>query len=266
MNLIGQGRTADIFEYQEDKIIKLYKKDFPKNAINQEFLISNFTYSLGIPTPQPFELKDLNGRHGIIFQRISGLSLLKMMSMKPWSIHKHSRTLATLHSELHTHDAGGELRKQKIIISENIKATPLLTEEEKEKIINYLVSLPDDNKLCHGDFHPDNVLFDGDHWIVDWMTGMSGNPAGDVARSVLLFSFGSMPEGTPKTIKSVVNFMRNKMKAEYIKKYLDITRISYSEIDNWILPIAAARIVEWIPKEEQDKLLTLIKDRLRTIS
>lgn len=266
MNHIGQGRTADIFEYKDDKIIKLYKKDFPEDAINQEFLISNFAYSLGIHTPQPFELKDLNGRQGIIFQRISGFTLLKMMTMRPWSMNNHSRTLATLHSELHTHDAAGALRKQKLVLSGNIKATPLLAEEEKEKIINYLEGLPDDNKLCHGDFHPDNVLFDGDHWIVDWMTGMSGNPAGDVARTVLLFSLGSMPDGTPGIIKTIVNFLRNRMKSEYIKKYLNITGKDFLEIDMWVLPIAAARLVEWIPKDEQDGLLTLIKDRLRAIS
>ncbi|MEK5476479.1 hypothetical protein NYE70_05955 [Paenibacillus sp. FSL R5-0407] len=68
MNHIGQGRTADIFEYKDDKIIKLYKKDFPEDAINQEFLISNFAYSLGIHTPQPFELKDINGRQGRVCQ------------------------------------------------------------------------------------------------------------------------------------------------------------------------------------------------------
>lgn len=266
MNHIGQGRTADIFEYKEDKIIKLYKKDFPEDAINQEFLISNFAYSLGINTPQPFELTYLDDRHGIVFQRISGFTLLKIMTKRPWSINKYSRTLATLHSELHTHEAAGVLRKQKIVLSGNIKGTPLLTEEEKEKIIKYLENLPDDNKLCHGDFHPDNVLLDDDNWIVDWMTGMSGNPSGDVARSVILFSLGTMPDGTPNIIKTIVNFLRNRMKTEYIKEYLNITGKDYSEIDKWVLPVAAARLVEWIPKDEQDKLVILIKDRLMAIS
>ncbi|WP_285848282.1 hypothetical protein [Paenibacillus sp. MER TA 81-3] len=29
MKPIGQGRTADIFEYQKDKIMKLYHQGFP---------------------------------------------------------------------------------------------------------------------------------------------------------------------------------------------------------------------------------------------
>ncbi|MNP75681.1 hypothetical protein D3C76_1727830 [compost metagenome] len=95
---------------------------------------------------------------------------------------------------------------------------------------------------------------------------MSGDPAGDVARTVILFSLGTMPEGTPNIIKIIVNFMRNRMKTEYIKEYLNITGKDYSEIDKWVLPVAAARLVEWIPKEEQDKLVILIKDRLSAIS
>lgn len=262
MKHIGQGRTADIFEYDEGKILKLYNKDLPEEFIKQEFLISSYAYSLGIHTPQPFELTNLNDRHGVVFQRISAFTLLHRMTKKPWSINKQSRTLARLHSELHTHVASGVLRNQKMVLSGNIRATPLLTEEEKERIISYLVTLPDDNKLCHGDFHPDNVLVDNKHWIIDWMTGMSGDPAGDVARSIVIFSLGTMPEGTPKIIKIIVNFIRNRIKTEYIKEYLNITRKDYTEVDKWVLPVAAARLVESIPPEEQEKLVILIKNRL----
>jgi len=44
--LLGQGRTADIFEHQEDDnmIVKLYKMSFPEDAVNQEFQISNIVF------------------------------------------------------------------------------------------------------------------------------------------------------------------------------------------------------------------------------
>ncbi len=56
------------------------------------------------------------------------------------------------------------------------------------------------------------------------------------------------------------------MKTEYLKEYLNITGKDYSEMDKWILPVAAARLVEWVPKDEQDKLVILIRDRLTAIS
>ncbi|PAK55758.1 aminoglycoside phosphotransferase family protein [Paenibacillus sp. 7541] len=269
MKQIGQGRTADIFEHHEDEnmIIKLYKRSFPEDAINQEFQISNLVYSLGINTPQPIELIQLDHRKGIIFRRISGVSLLKIMGKSPLSINKHSRKLATLHHNLHGHHVVGELRQQKNVLSNNIKSASALTESEKNIIIDYLEKLPhDNNRLCHGDYHPDNVMVGEENWIIDWMTGMYGNPAGDVARSVILLSTGTMPNGTSKHINSVINFLRDKLKKEYVRHYIELSGLDYADIDRWILPVAAARLVEWMPKEEQEQLLKIIKERLRAVS
>ncbi|QGQ95456.1 hypothetical protein EHS13_11460 [Paenibacillus psychroresistens] len=266
MKQIGQGRTADIFETQENKIIKLYKMGFPQDAINQEYLISKFVYALGIHTPEPFELIQQDNRQGIIYRRIIGSTLLQMMSKSPWSIKKFSKKLAALHYELHSYDASGVLSQQKKVLANNIQGAPFLSELEKSRIRDYLESLPEGNLLCHGDFHPDNVLIGEESWIIDWMTGTAGNPAGDAARSVILFEYGTMPEGTPRLIKAAVSFLRNKIRKVYIKHYLDLSQMKYSDIDNWILPVAAARLVEWIPQEEQDKLLLVIRERLMKLA
>jgi uncharacterized protein (TIGR02172 family) len=262
---IGQGRSADIFENEDNKIIKLYKMDFPEDAINQEFLISKYVFSLNINTPQPFNLTQLENRHGIIFRRVVGFTLLNLITKRPWSISKHSRILASLHNNLHSYNAIGVLRQQKKVLSDNIQAASFLTDEEKKKLIDYLGNLPDGDRLCHGDFHPDNVLIGEKSWIIDWMNGTSGNPAGDVARSIILIEYGAMPDGTAGFIKWVINFLRGRMKKEYIRYYLKLSEQKYSDIDSWILPVAAARLVEWIPKEEQDKLLLVIRERLRVI-
>lgn len=161
MKLIGQGRTADVFEYDEHKIVKLYKRDFPEAAIQEEFRVSNLAFSLGIHTPKPFELTYLDSRHGIVFQRIAGVTLLKKLTMKPWEIHILSRTYF---------------------------------------------------------------------------------------------------------MKVIVNIIRQRLKKEYIKEYLKITGSSYSDIDKWILPVAAARLVEWVPKDEKDNIVRLIRDRLKELS
>jgi uncharacterized protein (TIGR02172 family) len=263
---IGQGRTADIFEYNEDTIIKLYKKDFPDDAINQEFINSRFVYLLGINTPQPLELTSIKNRKGIIYQRVSGSSLLRIIIKSPWAILKQSRKLASLHYKIHTHYGEGINRHQKEVLRDNIKTTQDLNDTEKEKILDYLAQLPDGNNLYHGDFHPDNVLVDNNVWIIDWMTGMSGYPIGDVARTVILLEYGTLPESTPAIIKKILNYLRNRLKDEYVKYYLKLSRRDISEIDQWILPMAAARLIEWIPSEEREKLLNMIRERLRAIS
>ncbi|CAG7597166.1 hypothetical protein PAESOLCIP111_00123 [Paenibacillus solanacearum] len=266
MKQIGRGRTADIFEYGDHQILKLYKEGFPEDFIQREFEASQFVCSVGIPSPQAYELVSQDGRLGIVFERASGVSLLSVMSKQMWLLGKHSRTLAALHYDLHTRSASGRIRKQKAVLSEQIQTAPLLTDEEKNSILRYLKALPDDDKLCHGDFHPDNVLVGNGNRVIDWMTGMSGNPDGDAARTILLMSYGTMPDGTPRIVKAIVQFMRNKLRKVYTKHYLKLSGRPYSKIDSWMLPVAAARLVEWIPPAEKNSLLELIRERLRSNS
>lgn len=263
---IGQGRTADVYDFQEDKVLKLFKKDFPIEAINQEYNLSKNAYSLGLSTPCTFEMIDHDNRKGIIYQKITGSTLLSQISKNPFFTKKYSKIFATVHHNLHSKDDLELEGNQKKILTHNIQSTSLLNEEEKNKIIKYIDQLPDGNKLCHGDFHPDNIIAGNEYWIIDWMTGMIGHPSGDVARTVILLSYGTMPEGTPRLILAVINFIRKRINKEYIRQYLKQSQQDYIEIDKWILPVAAARLTEWIPPEEKNKLLLVIRERLNAMT
>lgn len=264
---IGQGRTADVFELNEDQIIKLFKKNFHNESINHEYRMSSLAYSLHFRTPRPYDLTIIDDRQAIIFQRIKGSTLLSKLTKKPWLIDSVARTLATLHAEMHDYHVDGIPSGQKDKLIKNITAAPQLTIEEKEKIICYLRDLPDDQKLCHGDFHPDNVLVDNneDSWVVDWMTGTSGNPAGDVARSVILLDLAAMPENTPKIIERISKLVRRRLTSIYMKEYLKITGLNYTSIEKWILPVAAARLADSVPASEKANVLALVKVHLANL-
>lgn len=266
---IGEGRTADVFEHQEDEhtVIKLFKKDFSEEAIHREFQISQLAYSLGIRTPQPLEILQLGDRIGITYRRVTGVSLLKMLAQRPLAIKNHAGNLASLHVRMHAHRVAGQLVQQKEMLLLNIQAVTVLTEREKNIIIEHLKQLPhDDARLCHGDFHPDNVMVGENDWVIDWMNGTSGNPAGDVARTIILLSTGSLPAETPKLIKLILQFFRIRFKNRYVKAYLRLSGLEYDDIDRWILPVAAARLSEWLTQEEQEQILDIIHERLGNIS
>lgn len=265
---VGQGRTADIFVAGDNKVLKLYKKGFPIEAIREEYEVSQYVHDLGINVPRPFEMIERKGRLGIIFERVPGTSLLHLMTQRPLQIKQFSRRLATIHHHVHTHSAADLNRKHKEILTHNIQSASLLTNAEKSKIIHHLQGLPEDRQLCHGDYHPDNILVE-DHnnsWVVDWMTGMAGHPLGDLARSVILLTYGTLPEGTPAIKGLLVNFFRKRIKNEYVRHYLKLANKDYAEVDPWILPVAAARLSDGIPDEEKNALLLEIRARLKTIT
>ncbi|MBP2115043.1 phosphotransferase [Paenibacillus silagei] len=139
----------------------------------------------------------------------------------------------------------------------------MLETEEKTQILYRLARLPDGEKLCHGDFHPDNILMDSKLWVIDWMTGVRGNPAADVARSVIMFSIGSMPESASVFTKGFLGFARKRLTAQYVRRYLKLSGLTLADITPWILPVAAARLVEGLPVPEKELLVREIRRRLR---
>ncbi|MEI7028179.1 aminoglycoside phosphotransferase family protein [Paenibacillus sp. y28] len=180
-----------------------------------------------------------------------------------------TRAFADLHYHIHQYELDMKLtdnapvQKQKTVLAQNIQRAPQLSDKVKKEIIDYLDGLPDGSCLCHGDFHPDNVLIGEQNWVIDWMTATVGNPAGDVARTLLLFRFGTLPDGAPKSVTDALERMRNTMNEVYLEQYLAYSGLPFSAINEGMLPVAAARLSEWISDEEKALLLPLISDRLK---
>lgn len=269
MKKISEGRTAEIFAHDEQKIVKLYRAGFPIEAVRYEFEVNRMVALLGIPAPRAYELIDSDHKKGIVFEWIEGSTLLRMSIQYPDELDRLTKEFADLHYRIHKYEldmdriGGTSVLKQKMVLAQNIQNASQLSDDVKKEIIDYLEKLPDGNSLCHGDYHPENVMIGERNWVIDWMTGMIGNPAGDVARTVLLFRFGTLPDEVPESVKAALELMRNKMNDMYLEQYLIYSGLQFSDIDKWLLPIAAARLSEWIPDEEKALLLNLIEERLK---
>lgn len=260
--MIGQGGTAEVFEWGEDRILKLFRTGFPKVAIENEYEISsNICKQLNL-TPRVYELVEIDSKSGIIYERINGITMMKVIASRPWKVKKEAQRLAQLHKSIQQ-KAYFKLYNNKIRLKDNISKTGLLEDAVKMKLYEYIDELEDDNILCHGDFHPDNVLITNNgEIIIDWMTATQGNPLADIARTSIMFKFGVVP-GKTYLEKHIINFIRNKFYLEYIKHYINITGVRIEQIEQWELPVAAARLTEWIPKDEKGALLSFINKKMK---
>jgi hypothetical protein len=263
--LIGQGRTSEVYDWDDENIVKLYRKGMPFADVLNEFNISNCVYGNGLLTPFAKEIVEVEERKGIVFERIRGITMMHYFISKPWYLAREAHRLADLHYDMHKVKVSG-LMKQKQKLLHNINATKKLSEAKKNIIIDYLNGLDEENSLCHGDFHPDNILILKDKYvIIDWMTGSMGNAASDVARTCILLTTGALPPGNSILKKNVIEFVRNKFYSEYIKQYLKISGILMEDIEKWILPVAAARLWEGLSENEAMKLLKIIDERIGMI-
>jgi aminoglycoside phosphotransferase (APT) family kinase protein len=159
-----------------------------------------------------------------------------------------------------------EVPELKAILIRNIKMHELLPAESKKKIIDYLERLPDGTMLCHGDYHPDNILLqDGKAFVLDWMTASRGNPQADVARTSVLLQWAQPGPGTPRVLRALLGTVRNKFYNRYIHHYLQLSGARLEDIERWELPVMAARLMEWIPKTEKELLISKINEKLKVI-
>lgn len=258
---IGQGYTAEVFEWGSDKIIKVFRPH-TGDLMEYEWRISRQVAGLGLPVPAVYGIEEAEGKRGIVYERVAGPTLTQVIAAKPWRITQAAGQLAALHAEMHRREAPG-LPKQKEVLERRIRETSLLSEETKARVIERLNRLPGEVRLCHGDLHPENMMMTAQGpVIIDWMTAMSGHPDGDAARTRLVLDYASLPPGMPKPVKLLFTALRRQLCRTYLKEYIRLTGSTMESIEAWLLPLAAARLVESITEEERGKLLKLVNRQL----
>ncbi|MDM5154776.1 phosphotransferase [Bacillus sp. DX1.1] len=105
------------------------------------------------------------------------------------------------------------------------------------------------------DFHPENIIL-ANHGpiVIDWSTVGGGDPFADVARTVVILRHAVLPKSMPSSLKEGIHSLRNEFCNEYIAQYLHLSKGTWQDIKQWILPVMAARLTEGIPDEEKDIL------------
>ncbi len=265
LKLLGQGRTAEVFMFKDRYVIKLFRPNFPKQAIDNEYLVCRSIGSV-VDIPKAHQRFIIAGRDAIVFDLIKGDSGFRHLFRNPWRLAVFAGEFAAIHARIHSTSVPNEVPEQKSILIRNINLRDHLPPETKTKIIEYLNQLPGGNKLCHGDFHPENILMSrGKPFVMDWMTATRGNPLADVARTSVLLQWAEPGPGIPSVVKLLLGGVRRKFCRHYLSEYLRLTGARQDQIEEWELPVLAARLMEWLPESEKQVLITIIKEKLKRL-
>ena len=246
---IAQGRTAEIFAWDNNHILKLYRDWCPSDWVEYEARIAHAIYNAGIPSPGPGDIVEVDGRRGLIYQKLDGISMLQDMNSRPWMLLKHARSLAELQVKINQQSVTG-LPSYGDRLRYDIRHTPHLSEALRNKALAVLDVLPDGQNVCHGDYHPGNVIITKDGPIViDWMTASTGNPWADVARTSLILSIGAKAAG--KQVRTIIRIAIRLYHQMYLKQYQKFFPDHGNELNLWTPVIAAARLNEDIIPERE---------------
>ncbi len=259
---IAEGRTAEVFAYGEGKVVKLFRPEFPRDSAEYDYDISRQVAPLYPGAPAVHGKVEIDGRLGVVYERLEGKSLVQATAARPWKILWAADLSARVHQAIVASPADG-LPSQKDGIEWAITRAEDLTPEEKRRIISYLHTLPDGGALCHGDFHPDNVLLSArGPVVIDWVTASRGCPAGDLARSIMIAESPGLPPGLSPAASLLIRRVKRLYSRRYRRRVLTLCGIAERDMEAWILPLSAARLVEGNAPEETAYHLRRVRERL----
>jgi aminoglycoside phosphotransferase (APT) family kinase protein len=222
--------------------------------IEDEARISRLVAQTGLPVPSVGDVLTVEGRMGIVFDRVSGPTLVEYFSVHPWTILQSVRVFTDLHLAMHSKTVP-DLPSQRQFLHRLIGEADVPTTVSREAH-QRLDDLPDGQMLCHGDFHPENVLHTrAGPVIIDWFTATSGNPLADVANTSLLLEAAALPDS--RMPMWLLTSARAFVHRAYLRRYLRQGRIRAEEVAAWRVPIIVARLGHGIP-EERDRMLLLL--------
>ena len=258
---IAQGREAEIFAWEPGTVLKLYRAGYPAAQSQHEAMAMAAAKAAGGPAPASLGATEMEGRTGLIIERVDGTDLLTRLGKNPALLATAGSKLAKVQAELHAIEAPAELPSLRESSVRRINGRrDLVPDDVAEGALAALDALPERNRLLHGDYHPGNVIItSAGPRVIDWPNATRGDPAADVARTLLMFRLGELPPGSPLLIRTVQGIGRKVLVAGYRRTYFrEAPAVTDADVMRWMLPVAAVRLTEDIA-EERERLLAYIE-------
>lgn len=186
-DLVAHGSTADIYAWGRAAVVKVLRPGIPDGWAAREAEVTAAVHRAGLPAPATDGVVDVDGRPGIVFERIAGVSLWERMRADPAEIEPVTRRFAAIQGELLAAGPVPGLPPLADRLAEKIADAGPVDAATRREAGDLLARLPVGAAPCHGDLHPGNVLVAGDRLVViDWHDGVAGHPFADLARTSLL--------------------------------------------------------------------------------
>ena len=256
---LGEGRQAEVFVWPRGGVVKLYRSLDDFASARAEVAAMRAGQASGIPTPRLLDTVLIEQRPGVVMERLGGSDHLTLFGRKPWTIWPAAKKLAQLHAQLHSVSAPGGLRPLKEELQQRIEASVNVPQKQRALALAKLERLPEGSRMCHGDFHPGNLIETaGGTKVIDWATATRGDALADVARTLVILRAGALPPWTPFLVRKLTAVGRRVLLWRYLREYRRLHPFEHSELAAWEFVNVAARLTIGIP-EENDYLMELLE-------
>lgn len=259
--LIGIGRTAEVFEFGAGSVVKLLRPGIPATWAELEASLTAAVHARGLPTPAVHDVVELEGRAGVVFEHIEGPSMWTGMLGSVDAADRLARDLASLHLTIQAELAPAALPSLVERTTEKVDAAGSLSAEERAEANRLASDLDGAAGLCHGDFHPGNVILAGDGpVIIDWYDAAAGPSSADMVRTSLLIRPPAADDGIPVHLPGASAELLDRVHRGYLETVMTDRTVPRDRIRRWERVLAASRLGERAEPDDR-QLMALWRDR-----
>ncbi len=235
-NLVTSRPDKEMYRTEEG-FVKVFNADYSKADILNEALNQARVEETDLNIPKIKAIEVVNGKWAMVMDYIEGKTLSTLMKENPDKLDEYLEFFVDLQITVLSKKVP-MLNKLKDKMNARISAADLNATTRYDLHMR-LDSLPKHLRLCHGDFHPSNIIItaDGTPYIIDWSHATQGNSSADVARTYLEFYL----EG------------KDELAEKYLNLYCLKTDTAKQYVQKWIPIVAASRLTK--AKKEEENFL-----------
>ncbi len=260
-DLIARGNTSDVWRWSPTTVVKVLRPEIPAEWASLEADITRAVYEAGLPAPATEGVVEVEGRPGVVLERVDGASMWNQMQDTPGRLPGLIEELVDLQVRIHAAGPIDGLPDLVTRLHGKIDEAERLPEPERGEAHDLLATMPAGTALCHGDMHPANILLSARGWIVvDWFDAAIGYATADLARSSLLMRPPATPQSTNRHLDGATIDVLDRLHGAYLSVLRSRDLLDGSGFDRWEAVLAVARMSEPVQKAD----LVSIWQRWRT--
>lgn len=258
---IAQGREAEVFLLTDGRVAKVQRDPRDRARVEREATALRILLDHNLAAPEPHGFMTVDGRPGLVMNRLPGANLLDQLGRNPLRLDRMAESMGRVHASLHRITAPTQLPALRDELRGRIECAAPLSADQRRRALAVLDTLPNGDRLCHGDFHLGNMLGEpSEPHVIDWADATRGDPMGDMVRTALLLRVGNPPPGTSRLLRILAPIGGSLLSARYVTHYRRHYPVDDETFVRWRLVRAAARLDEPVFDEHPDLLAIVNRD------
>jgi aminoglycoside phosphotransferase (APT) family kinase protein len=216
--LLAVGGQSKIYQYGDTKILRVPQRPRDYGRIEYEFEVYRQIQGK-VSVPQAYEIVTYGQAPCLVMEKLPGRDWYSDLGSHPLRLVGLPSGLASLHARVLGTEGNPGFETNHGKARYCLEHSEALGPGTKDRLLRLLETLETGTTLCHGDFHPGNIIgAPGKDFIIDWSSATTGSPLFDIAHTYLLLMNTPRLAGVSDQLYRKQRFVTRYIGKRYLRK------------------------------------------------